>query len=127
MKILIAVCLAGILAGCAEAPVRLAKEDATQLQTVSAGGLCHAYRWIGQQKLIDELKRRKAYSEEDLVSLEAHSLRVGMLESAALCVRGDAYIEYTANQDPGVKKWSYWDTRGGYIYIKDGVVASFSN
>lgn len=127
MKIIIALMLAGILTGCAEAPIRLAKEDANQLMAVSSENLCHAYHAIGQQKLIDELKRRKAFDDADLVSIEAHSLRVGMAEKAVLCIRGNAYFEYTANQDPGVKKWHYWDARGGDVYIKAGFVASFSN
>lgn len=127
MRTVVAIGLAGILAGCTEAPIRLAKYDATQLQSVSSENLCHAYHAIGQQKLVDELKRRHAFSVEDLASIEGHSVRVGMAEAAVLCVRGNAYFEYTANQDSGVKKWHFWDLRGGDVYIKDGIVASFSN
>lgn len=127
--IAINVIFAGFLAlsGCANAPVYLAKMTPQQLQNVPMHNLCFAYAFNQQSSILDELRRRREFSEADLALIQAHDLEVGMHRSAAECtlaLNPEAVI--TIGQEPGTTKLVYHYVRTS-LFVRDDVVTGIQH
>jgi hypothetical protein len=124
IRILAGVCLAGILAGCTS-NLALERASPEKLKTVSTQNLCDLYSVSNQTRVIDELRGRKEFTDQDLEAIAAHSMRVGMTEQAARCSWGTLYVVHkVAGGD--VARWGYFQT-SGYLFVDNGAVTSFHN
>jgi hypothetical protein len=125
-KWILAVCLAGLVGGCATSPRALATMSPRGLKTVPTVKLCDAYQFNNQTSLLNEIHERHEFTEEDFALLSTHAMRVGMSEAAARCSWGDNYFVAPGTRHAETQKWVYGLSKA-FVFIRAGVVVNYEN
>ena len=77
----------GLLAGCAESPVRIGMMNDEDLASVEIGNLCFAFagysKWDPKIKV--ELQRRNVFNKKEWQAIDDHKIFIGMSEQALQC------------------------------------------
>jgi hypothetical protein len=116
-----------LLAGCANAPIYLAKMTPDQLKAVPTHNLCFAYAHDEQASVLAELQRRAEFTPADLALVRSHNVEVGMHSAAAECTLAlNLEVKMTMGMEPGVTKLIYRYV-GTSLFVKDGVVTGIQH
>lgn len=92
VRLVIFVLLSVSLYGCASSPLRIALMSPEELRTVDEYKLCYAYHYhSSNEKLIDEIRRRKLISETDWESVKNGRITVGMTRCGVVAILAIPY------------------------------------
>jgi hypothetical protein len=125
VRILAGFVLAGILAGCTSIPAIEHASSPEKLKTFSTQALCDAYGHSNQARLLDELRGRGQFSDQDLEAIGAHAMRVGMTDKAAQCSWGTDYAVFKVAGGDSVR-WVYL-LKTSTLFVDNGAVTGFQN
>lgn len=125
VRILVGLCLVGILAGCTSIPAIEHASSPEKLRAFSTQDLCNAYGHSHQARILDELRGRSEFNNADLEAIGAHSMRVGMADKAARCSWGTDYAVFKVPGGASVR-WVYLLTPS-YLFVENGAVTGFRN
>lgn len=137
MRIALAgIVIAALLSGCAGSAYSIAHESADQLHTRSDFELCAAYHAERTESVEQELRARKALSDDEWRMVKAGSVAVGMSKAAVVCSWGfiapglDGEINRTVTAGGVSEQWVYrnpGEIRARYVYFDNEVVTAIQD
>ena len=141
-NVLLLLLLIALLYGCAGSPARISLDSPDALKKRTIQELCAAYGKIKSEKLLYEIKSRRAgfsdtappfFSDRELRAITSRVVYVGMREIALVCSLGwpTGYDGSGINRSShGPDQWVYRSCSGckaTYVYVRGGKVIAWQN
>ncbi len=131
MQSIIFLLLTVIVFGCANSPVRTSLMSPSRLAFEPTENLCGAYQIARQQKIKNEIVKRKEIPEKDWEIIDRASVKIGMSELSLICSMGTPYAVNRTVGSWGVKKQFIFrpccHDEVYYVYTENGYVTGFQD
>jgi hypothetical protein len=131
MRSIMFIFLTILVSGCAGSPARISVMSPTSLASEPTENLCGAYQLARQEKIKNEIVKRKEIPDEDWEIIDRASVKIGMSELSLICSMGNPSAVNRTVGAWGVSKQYIFrpccNREVYYVYTENGVVTGFQD